>query len=290
MKAINQPRVIVFGYSEVGYVCLDLLLQRKVQVVAVFTHQDDPREQKWFRSVAALAAQHGIPTYTPESLKAPEWEQLITQTLQPDLIFSFYYRHMIPTRLLAPARLGAFNMHGSLLPKYRGKAPVNWAVLHDEPRTGATLHHMVREPDAGDIVDQEPVSIGDRDTAGHVMGQVILAARAVLDRQLPALLAGTAPRTVQDPAQATYFGGRKPEDGRIDWHQPARRIFNLVRAVTRPYPGAFADFADGRRLLVWWAEPVAKKGAPGEILSTAPLIVATGDAALEIVDYEWKKA
>jgi methionyl-tRNA formyltransferase len=286
---VENPRVLVFGYSEVGYVCLELLLKRKANVVALFTHQDDPREKQWFRPVTQLAIQHSVPFYTPTELKSPEWENVIAHDLRPDLIFSFYYRSMIPTRLLNHARLGAFNMHGSYLPKYRGKAPVNWAVLNGEDHLGATLHCMVQRPDAGDIVDQERVPIGPRDTSAQVMERVVAAARTVLDRQLENLLRGTAPRKPQDPSQVTYFGGRKPEDGRIDWNQPAGKIFNLIRAVTRPYPGAFADFEDGRRLIVWWAEPLNQCGAPGKVLSQEPLVIGTGNGSLRITDYEWRQ-
>lgn len=276
----------MFAYSEVGYVCLELLLERRLNVAALFTHRDDPREQRWFRAPAELAAARGIPVYTPEDLKDPAWEPLLARDV--DLVFSFYYRHLIPMRLLRHARLGAFNLHGSLLPKYRGKAPVNWAVLNGEDHTGATLHHMVRQADAGDIVDQERVPIGERDTAAQVMARVITAARQVLERQLDNLLRGAAPRTPQDPAQATYFGGRRPEDGRIDWRQPARALFNLVRAVTRPYPGAFADFPGRGRLLVWWAEPLAEDGPPGAILSQEPLVVGAGQGSLRLTDFEWR--
>lgn len=287
---MTKPRVVVFGYSEVGYVCLEHLLQRGARVMGVFTHADDPGENHWFRSVAQLAQAHRVPVFTPDSLKAPEWEERLRAELRPDLIFSFYYRHMIPMRLLELARLGAFNMHGSYLPKYRGKAPVNWAVLNGEDHIGATLHHMLAKPDAGDIVDQERVPIGPRDTAAEVMQRVVAAARTVLSRQLDALMAGTAPRHPQNAADATYFGGRKPEDGRIDWQWPTARIFNLIRAVTHPYPGAYAELPDGRRLTVWWAEPGLAKGsgAPGKILGEQPLQIATGDGVLTITDFEWQ--
>jgi methionyl-tRNA formyltransferase len=190
--------------------------------------------------------------------------------------------------ILDQARLGAYNVHGSLLPKYRGRAPVNWAILHGEAETGATLHHMVAQPDAGDIVDQERVPIGPEDPVGTVMGRVRDAAVTVLERQMDNLLRGTAPRSPQDHAQATYFGRRRPEDGRIDWRRPARELFNLVRAVTRPYPGAFADFPPERRLTVWWARPLPGAALPGSILSTAPLRIGTGDGCLEILDSEWR--
>ena len=282
--------MLVFGYGEVGVRCLERLAARGVRPVGAFTHRDAPGEAIWFRSVADLAADLGIPVFTPDRLADPEWHDAIADRLRPDLILSFYYRRMIPMRLLALARLGALNMHGSYLPRYRGRAPVNWAVLHGERTTGVTLHHMVAEPDAGDIVDQEPIPIGGRDTAAQVMARVADTAVAILDRQLDALLAGTAPRRPQDHARATYFGRRTPEDGRIDWARPAPEIFNLIRAVTRPYPGAFADFADGRRLIVWWAEPVPGEPAPGRILGEEPLVIGTGQGHLAVTDFEWVPA
>src|ERR1041384_415208 len=166
---MTEPRVIVFGYSDLGYECLELLLRRKMRVVAVFTHEDKPGENLWFRSVAALAREQDLPVFTPDSLKTPETEQQL-RTLQPQVIFSFYYRNMIPMPLLNLARLGAFNLHGSLLPKYRGRAPVNWAVLNGETETGATLHEMVAKPDAGRIVDQQAVPTGADGTAGGGRG------------------------------------------------------------------------------------------------------------------------
>lgn len=286
----QQPRLAVFAYSDVGHASLQVLLARGANVVAVFTHEDNPSENHWFSSVADLATAHSIPVYKPDKLRRADWEQTLRETLRPDIIFSFYYRNMIPTWVLAIPALGAYNMHGSYLPKYRGRAPVNWAVLHGETMTGATLHIMVREPDAGDIVDQEPVSIGPDDTAGEVMGRVKEAAVAVLQRQLDALLAGKAPRTPQLEAEATYYGGRKPEDGRIDWTRSARDIHNLVRAVTRPYPGAFCDqLKPGQRTLIWRTRPVPAPGTshpPGTILSGRPLVVSCGQDALEILEHE----
>ncbi|HVU16146.1 MAG TPA: formyltransferase [Candidatus Didemnitutus sp.] len=284
----SKPRIVFFGYSEVGYECLSLLLERGANVVALFTHEDNPNEKIWFKTPVLAAREKGTPVFTPEKLSAPEWPERIA-ALRPDLILSVYYRNMISTRILALAPLGAFNMHGSLLPKYRGRAPINWAVLHGEPRIGMTLHRMVKAPDAGAVVDQEGVAIGPRDTAEQAFRKVMPCARKVLARQIDALLAGTAKETPQDDSQATYFGGRKPEDGRIDWSQPAGKIFNLIRAVTEPYPGAFADVA-GSRLMVWWAEirTAVRPGRPGEILSVSPLVVATGDGALELTKTEWR--
>lgn len=288
---MSRPRILFFGYSEVGYECLSLLLERGDNVVALITHEDNPNEKIWFKTPAVAAREKNIPVFTPESVNNPEWREKIA-ALQPDLILSVYYRHMIGTKILALPPLGAWNMHGSLLPKYRGRAPINWAVLHGESRIGMTLHRMVKSADAGAIVDQEGVEIGPRDTAEQAFRKVLPCARQVLARQIDALLAGTVRETAQDESQANYFGGRKPEDGRILWTQTSRQIFNLIRAVTDPYPGAFSD-AKGARLMVWWAEPDSpatkgRRGAPGEVLSISPLVVATGDGALELTKTEWR--
>ena len=287
------PRILFFGYSEVGHDCLSLLLKRGDNVVALITHEDSPGEKIWFKTPAIAARAKGVPVHTPMKVGTPEWVERIA-AMRPDLILSVYYRNMISTKVLGLAPLGAFNMHGSLLPKYRGRAPINWSVLHGEPRIGMTLHRMVREPDAGNIVDQEGVEIGPRDTAEQAFRKVLPCACHVLARQIDALLSGIAPETPQDPAQATYFGGRKPEDGRIDWTQSSRQIFNLVRAVTDPYPGAFTDVG-AARLMVWWAEedsPAARarRGKPGEVISVEPLVIATGNGALELTRTEWRGA
>jgi methionyl-tRNA formyltransferase len=285
------PRILFFGYSEVGHECLDLLLGRRDNVVALITHEDNPGENIWFKTPAVAARAKGIPIHTPDKVGTPEWVARIAE-MRPDLILSVYYRNMISTKVLGLAPLGAFNMHGSLLPRYRGRAPINWAVLNGEPRIGMTLHRMVREPDAGAVVDQEGVAIGPRDTAEQAFRKVLPCARLVLERQIDRLLAGTATETAQDATQATYFGGRKPEDGRIDWTGTSLQIFNLIRAVTDPYPGAFTDVGPAR-LMVWWAEhasPAAsgRSGRPGEVLSISPLVVATGDGALELTRTEWR--
>jgi len=287
----DRPRILFFGYSEVGFACLSLLIERGDNVVALITHEDNPSEKIWFKTPAVAAKEKGIPVVTPESVNTPEWREKIA-ALKPDLILSVYYRHMIGTKILALPPLGAWNMHGSLLPKYRGRAPINWAVLHGESRIGMTLHRMVKSADAGAVVDQEGVEIGPRDTAEQAFRKVLPCARTVLARQIGALLAGTARETPQDEAQANYFSGRKPEDGRIVWAQTSVQIFNLIRAVTDPYPGAFADVG-AARLMVWWAETDSpptrgRRGAPGEVLSVAPLVIATADGALELTKTEWR--
>jgi methionyl-tRNA formyltransferase len=240
----SRKRAVVFAYHNVGVRCLKVLLAGGVDVALVVTHQDSASENIWFESVIQVCELEGIPWITPEDGKSPDLLAAV-QAAKPDLMFSFYFRHMLPQAILDVAP--AYNMHGSLLPAYRGRAPTNWAVLHGETETGATLHEMTAKPDAGAIVAQQAVPILPDDTAFEVFGKVTVAAELALYHVLPDLLAGTAPRTPNDLTQGGYFGGRKPEDGRIDWSKPAQEVYNLHRAVAPPYPGAFTDViaADG---------------------------------------------
>ena len=240
---------VVFAYHDVGVNCLKALLGAGIQIDLVVTHQDDPHENVWFGSVAKLCEDQKIPYITPDANQLMDLIPQI-QKLAPDYLFSFYYRHMIPAELLACARIGALNMHGSLLPKFRGRAPVNWAILQGATETGATLHMMEVKPDAGDIVGQSTVSIGPNETATDVFGKVSQAAVTVINLVLPELIQGHIPRKPNNLDQGSYFGGRKPADGQILWHQTAQQVHNLVRAVAPPYPGAFTDWQGQRRIVV----------------------------------------
>lgn len=279
-----KPRAVVFAYHNVGVRCLQVLLARGVDVALVVTHEDSPTENIWFGSVASVAAEHGIDVITPGDPKASDVFDAVNR-VAPDFIFSFYYRHMLPVDLLALAKRGAYNMHGSLLPKYRGRVPTNWAVLRGEAETGATLHEMAAKPDAGAILAQTPVPILPDDTAAQVFDKTTVAAEQTLWRVLPALIAGEAPHLPNDLAAGSYFGGRKPEDGRIDWTQPAQQVYNLIRAVAPPYPGAFTDL-NGERFIVARARLVPEGGSPSvsaaqlRTISNLPAGLAVADNAL----------
>jgi methionyl-tRNA formyltransferase len=246
----SRVPIAVFAYSDTGHACLKALLDRGARVVLVATHADDPAEVAWFPSVAELARSHGIePVILPE-LSSPAALARV-RAAQPELLFSFYYRDVMPRELLAIPKRGAYNMHGSLLPRYRGRAPVNWAILNGETETGATLHVMTEKPDAGPIVDQEAVPIDEEDTALIVQRRVSEAAVRILERSLPRLEAGVAPRRPQEESRATTFSRRRPEDGKIDWNKSAKQVHDLVRAVTHPYPGAFTFVFGGGKTHVW---------------------------------------
>ena len=228
---------VVFANSNVGARCLAVLLAERIHIPLVVTHRTSP-EDAAFENVEAIARAHALSVELAEDANAGGFAARV-EALAPDFIFSFYYRQLLPERVLNAAQRGALNMHGSLLPKYRGRVPVNWAVIRGERETGATLHYMTARSDAGDIVDQQAVPILADDTAFEVLTKVTVAAELVLWRSLPALIRGDAPRHRQDPALATYFGRRRPEDGCIDWRDGAAAIHDLVRGVAPPYPGAY---------------------------------------------------
>lgn len=275
----RKKSIVVCAYHNVGYRCLEELIRQDADVALVFTHDDSPSEEIWFASVRELALKQGIPVMTSD-VNLRENVALLRE-LAPDLLLSFYYRNMIREEVLEIPRLGALNLHGSYLPRYRGRVPVNWAVINGESETGATLHYMVEKPDAGDIVDQEKVGIDFTDTALDVFNKVTQAAVAVLARSFPLLIAEKAPRLPMDLARGSYFGGRRPADGRIDWQRSALEIYNLIRGVTHPYPGAFTRLHD-RKIVIWSAVPTEGAGEPGRIVSVAPLLVGTGAGLLEI--------
>lgn len=272
-------KLVVCAYHNVGYRCLEELLRQGAEVARVFTHEDNPNEEIWFSSVRALAEKHGIPVTTTD-ISLPENAALLRE-ISPDFLFSFYYRNMIKVEILDIPKRGALNLHGSYLPKYRGRVPVNWAVINGETEAGATLHYMVEKPDAGDIVDREKVAIEFTDTAHDVFHKVTDAAMRVISRSWPLLRDDVAPRIPMNLAEGSYFGGRKPADGLIDWTRTAVQIYNLVRGVTHPYPGAFT-FLDGQKIVVWQAWPMEGNAAPGAIVSANPLLIGTGEGLLEI--------
>ena len=281
-----MTRAVVFAYHDVGVRCLRVLLEQGVEVPLVVTHVDAADEQIWFESVAQHARWHGLELATPADPNSPAFVERV-RAARPEFLFSFYYRHLLDAALLATAPRGAFNMHGSLLPKYRGRVPVNWAVLHGERETGATLHAMTARADAGGIVDAQAVPILGDDTAVEVFRKVSVAAELTLARALPALLAGTAVLRPQDLSQGSYFGRRARADGAIDWRLGVAAVHNLVRAVAPPYPGAFAQAA-GLSLRVLRTLPAdAPRAARPELrVVDGELRAVCADGALRLLEFE----
>ncbi|MFP9529365.1 bifunctional UDP-4-amino-4-deoxy-L-arabinose formyltransferase/UDP-glucuronic acid oxidase ArnA [Pectobacterium brasiliense] len=287
-------KAIVFAYHDIGCVGLEALKLAGYEIQAVFTHSDAPGENHFYASVAKAAAEMDVPVFAPEDVNHPLWVNRIRE-LAPDVIFSFYYRTLLSDDILQLPPFGAFNLHGSLLPRYRGRAPVNWVLVNGETQTGVTLHKMVSRADAGDIVAQSVVAIDEEDTALTLHGKCRTAAAALLAQQLPLIRSREITLTPQDDSRASYFGRRTTADGLIDWQKSAHEINNLIRAVTEPYPGAFT-FLGERKVIIWRARVVkvnrvksndvranGVKQEPGAIISTSPLVVSCGEDALEIV-------
>jgi len=277
-----NPKAVVFAYHDIGCAGIEALLNAGYEIAAVFTHADDPKENAFYGSVAQLCALKGIPVHAPEDANHPLWIERIAK-LNPDFIFSFYYRNLLSEALLATAKNGAFNLHGSLLPRYRGRAPANWVLVNGETETGVTLHRMVKRADACGILAQNRVAIERSDTALSLHAKLRESAANLLREALPQLAQGKLSETAQDESKATYSGRRTPADGKLVWAKPAEELFNLVRAVTKPYPGAFCAVGE-HKLIVWGAEVVkGNEGlAPGRVISVDPLRIACGQDSLVI--------
>ncbi len=276
-------KAVVFAYHDIGCAGVKAVLDAGIEITAIYTHPDSSGENHFFGSVARLAAENGIPVFAPEDANHPLWIERI-QNSQPDVIFSFYYRNLLCSEILNSARVGAFNLHGSLLPKYRGRAPLNWVLVNGETETGVTLHMMTSRADAGDIVGQLPVAIKPQDNALSLHHKLRDAASQLLGDILPTIIREDFPRQPQDHSQATVVGRRSPEDGQLAWSRPAEQLHNLVRAVSDPWPGAYG-YVGTNKFIVWKSRVRLDLAAatPGTIIATDPLTIACGNGALEVL-------
>ena len=257
----EELRIVFMGTPEFAVESLKALVEGNYNVAGVITMPDKPagRGHKiQYSAVKEYALSQNLPVLQPEKLKEEAFLDEL-RNLKADLQIVVAFR-MLPEVVWNMPKFGTFNLHASLLPQYRGAAPINWAIINGERETGATLHEMLEKPDAGGIVAQQAVPILPDDTALDVFNKVTLAAEMALDRILPDLLAGRAAARPQDLAAGSYFGGRKAEDGRIDWSRPAAEVHNLIRAVAPPYPGAFSDTAQGRLDVLRSLHPTGESG------------------------------
>lgn len=277
----KDKKILFFGFSDVGYRCLKYMLDEGYNVIGVFTHDTDPHEAHWFKTPESLAKENFIPVFKPETLKTEKWYRKV-KYMQPDLILSLYYRNIIPEEIFSQAKLGAYNMHGSYLPAYRGRAPLNWAIINGESYGGVSLHVLEKKFDTGAVVDQEKVDFGENEYVGDIQPRISDAALRVFTRSLESLLDGNPKTLPQDLSKASYFGKRTPEDGRIDFSKTAREVFNLIRGVSKPFPGAFTEI-DGQKTVIWRAKiGEAANGIPaGTVVSRNPLKIACADNFIE---------
>ncbi|RLR17478.1 bifunctional UDP-4-amino-4-deoxy-L-arabinose formyltransferase/UDP-glucuronic acid oxidase ArnA [Sodalis-like symbiont of Bactericera trigonica] len=275
-------KAVIFAYHDMGCVGVTALINAGYTIEAIITHPDAPSEKTFFGSVARIAVEYNIPVFAPDDVNHPLWIARI-KALAPDVIFSFYYRQLLCQDILSLPTVGAFNLHGSLLPRYRGRSPLNWVLVNGEQETGVTLHRITARADAGAILAQRSVAITPQDDVMTLHRKLCEAAVGVLEKVLPAIREQRCAETAQDESVASYVGRRTPEDGRIDWGQPAATLSNLVRAVTDPWPGAFSH-AGGEKFIIWKAQvrPNSADAQPGTVLSIDPLVIACGSDALEV--------
>ncbi len=262
-------RIAYFGYADIGANCLSSLLNAGVAVEVVFTHPEQQEVRSGYKpkSVATLAEKFAIPLLVVEA----DEEDIVLKTLQeihPDMLVSVNWRALFTGEMLDIPRHGALNVHGSLLPKYRGNAPVTWAIINGEVKTGATVHYIDTGMDTGDIITQNQVEITAHDTIGTVLEKLECANGELLVRAIKGLEDGSITPRHQDENQATIGKRRRPEDGVINWNQSAKEVYNWIRAITYPLPGAFS-FYHGKRLVVWGVECIdldVGLGKPGTIV------------------------
>lgn len=252
-------RIVFFGATALGHACAERLLEAGQEVVGLVTMPRDfrisyspsgPVRNVLHRDFHALGERFGIPVTQVDGRMA-EYVSDVEQ-LRPDLLVVIGWYYMIPRRMRDLAPLGCVGIHASLLPRYRGGAPLVWALINGETETGVTLFHFTDGVDDGDVVAQERFAIEARDTIADLLAKAEAASVRLVTEYVPRLADGTAPREPQDQSAATLFPQRSPQDGRIDWSWDAPRIDRFIRAQTHPYPGAFTDIA-GKRVRIWSA-------------------------------------
>lgn len=281
-------RVVFIGSEEIGWASLRALLDAGANVVGVYAlNEAAGRRVVAHRSFEPFAAEHVALNYGDGMLTAGDVATI--RQLRPDLIYEVGWSQLLPPELLTIPALGTVGMHCSLLPKHRGRAPIPWSIIHGLTRSGMTLFYLTGDADRGDIVGQEAFAIGPHDTAADVYGKAVVAAVTLIGRYHPQLAGGVAPRIRQDPARSDYWPKRTPQDGLIDWEMSTARLYDWVRALTHPFPGAFTFWGD-RKLLVWQARPESGTTAAraGAVLtaSSAGILVGTGDGALAVTSLQ----
>lgn len=271
------------GTPDFAVPCLGKILEDGHEVAAVFTQPDKPVGRHATLTpppVKVLAQEHGIPVYQPRKLRDGTTETLLRE-IAPECIVVVAYGKILPAEILAIPPKGCINIHGSLLPRYRGAAPIQWSVINGEPETGVTAMYMDVGMDTGDMIGVLKTPIPEDETAGELFDRLAPLGAELLSETLRRLEEGTAPRTPQNEAEATMAPMLQKEMGVLDFGKPAAVLHNQVRGMN-PWPGCTCH-AGGKTLKVHKTRKTAGKGIPGEILSLDPLTVACGEGALTLL-------
>jgi methionyl-tRNA formyltransferase len=267
------------GFHREGLAAFEALLEAGAPVVAAFTLTPDLAARRSAAvDYAPACRRFGVPLYRVADINASDVVARL-RALDLDVLFVIGWSQILRPAVLSSTRLGAIGAHASLLPAHRGSAPVNWALIRGERTTGNSLLWLAEGVDSGDVIDQTPICISPYDTCATLYAQVAETNREMLRRLLPCLLRGERPGRPQTRLSEPPLPRRRPADGLIDWAAPSGAVYDFVRALTRPYPGAFSHL-DGRRWTVWdaaWVSlPDAAMGVPGQCLG--PVVSPTADA------------
>ena len=276
-------RIVFMGSAELAIPSLSAIMDAgDSEVVGVVAQPDRPagrKRQPTACPLKAFASGFGLNIMTPEKVGDPESMQALS-ALKPDLLVVVAYGQYIPARVIALAPSEAINVHPSLLPKYRGSAPIQWAIANGDSITGVSIISLAQKMDAGDILRQETYPIGEDDTSGALHGKLAVFGADLLLKAIDDIRNGRVSRVVQDESQAVEVRKLAKEDGEIDWTLPAKTIRNRIRAFD-PWPGNTCRLPAGEPLKVWAAKVEVASGRPGEVLDDH-LLVATGDGALRL--------
>jgi methionyl-tRNA formyltransferase len=281
-------RVVFFGNHTVGVRTVEVIAA-EAELAGVIAHPPDEEDGVRYESVFDTATRWGVPVVRLPG-RAPELGDVVSRW-RPDLLWVTDYRYLISAPILALARLGAVNLHPSLLPRYRGRAPLNWAILNGETELGLTAHYIDEGMDTGDIIDQRTFSLSVEEDVGDALERLYPLYGGVTRSVLAGFRRGSVRAVKQDHSQATAFPRRQPEDGLIDWTVSASRVRDLVRAVARPYPGAFA-YRGSDRVVVWRARVEDHESElqerPGRVVTTSAgvPVISTGSGRLALLDVE----
>ncbi|MBT2581892.1 methionyl-tRNA formyltransferase [Planococcus sp. ISL-109] len=285
-----MTKIVFMGTPAFSAPILRMLVEEGHEVVSVVTQPDRPVGRKKILTPTPVKEQAlalGLPVYQPEKLKDPEQAQKILD-LQPDLIVTAAFGQILPTAVLEAPKLGAINVHASLLPEYRGGAPIHQAIIDGKQQTGVTIMYMVDRLDAGDIISQTTVPIEEADHTGSMFEKLSAAGMELLKETLPSIIDGTNARIPQDEERVSFARNISRDQERLDWNKSARDLYNQVRGL-HPWPVAFTSL-DRTNVKIWRAEIAdsVKTAEPGEVLELTEdaIIVQTGEGALAIKELQ----
>lgn len=284
-------RILFMGTPDFAEVCLKKLIQTGQNVVGVVSQPDKPQGRKMVLTappVKVLASAHQIPVYQPSSLRDGAILELL-QELQPEIIVVVAYGRILPKYVLDFPKYGCINIHASLLPKFRGAAPIQWSIISGEKTTGVTSMYMAEGLDTGDMILKHETEILPEETAEELFDRLAVMGGEVLMETLLEIQAGTATRTVQNESQSSYAPMLKREDGHIDFMSDAKKVHDLVRGLYS-WPCAYS-FYEGKKFKVLSCRVAEGHGAPGEILKASVkdgLLVAAGDGAIQITELQFE--